>query len=102
MYIAQLQRKYMSGRPGLNRRTGLLVRTWYHDVHGSRMNDLTLTVWTPTYYAGFHSDDPQLRAKKMPIRLWAVREWRAAIGIGGSMTGPIDADSLIRKAITGE
>lgn len=92
-YIRALQRKYMTGRPGLNRVTGFLVRGWFHTVvRRTRIDKMKLLVWTPVEYAKYHTDT-SLRKKTMPARLLVQKEWHAFTREGGRF------DELIIKEL---
>ena len=81
-YIRALQRKYMTGRPGLNRVTGFLVRGWFHTVvRRTRIDKMKLLVWTPVEYAKYHTDTPL--NKRMPKRLLVQKEWNEFTREGG-------------------
>jgi hypothetical protein len=87
VYIANVQRKYLSGRPGLKRQTGTLARSFKSNVTGSLASGMKLNVFllSQAFYGLFHSDDyvPASGERRFPVRLETAAEWTAMTAPSG-------------------
>lgn len=110
-FLARHKRERLSGRPGLNRVTGTLARSFTFSVSGGNLETLKATIFTTSKYSRIHEFGGVIRAKnakyltfkigkgkgaswvskkqvKIPKRLEFYRTWRSpknAAAIKGHM-----------------
>lgn len=87
VFITNVQKKYLSGRPGLKRQTGTLARSFRSNVTGTLATGMKLQIFllSQAYYGMFHSDDydPPSGQRRFPARLQTNAEWTAMTAPSG-------------------
>lgn len=93
-------RRFMSGRPGLHRRTGTLARSFLFRVEGDRISNLQGVYFTNLVYAGIHEFGGVIRPRRRKFLTIPLPAAKTAAGVarGGARDFP---NTFVRRGPSG-